>query len=213
MAYWTTKEIEKLRTHWAGDARSGSIRTELPGRTPSSIYAKAKKLGIAHPRPSESARVRSLLGVAARKLSVWTEEEIETMRRLWPRGSRAAIKAAFPKRKSWRALSYGATLAGVVREAQFTEPMNREALPVVRQLVIARKVAGIMRKDLAHRLGVALGTLYNLEHGYADPPARRLAQWCKELGMELSAKPIMAVISLDDGAHAAPTKERMMAGR
>jgi hypothetical protein len=83
MLPWNEVEIAILRTHYAGDAGIHRVCELLPGRSPKSIQAHARKLGIT------SGRYKS---------RQWSEEELSVLRQFYPALGTQVVKK-LPKRK------------------------------------------------------------------------------------------------------------------
>lgn len=87
-----------------------SIFPELERRTTPAVYNKARRLGITKPRAAP-----------------WSDNEILRLRRVYPRGTRDEVLAAFPGR-TYAAISKAANARGIYRGPKPLKPTGDKVL-------------------------------------------------------------------------------------
>lgn len=100
---WTTAEVETLRARWASD--TAEVLAEALGRTPVSIYRQASRLGLRRVRGGHA--------------SVWTEQELDVMRRLYRYRGAHKLASLLPGR-TLRAIQTRAKILGLYRTPPWT---------------------------------------------------------------------------------------------
>lgn len=121
---WEPWEVEPVIGRYP-DYRS--IFPVLDRRTHPAVYNKAGRLGITKPRGQP-----------------WSENEILRLRKVYPKGTRAEIDAAFPGR-SYNAIAKMANVRGIYRAPRPLKPTGHRLLDQV--LERARKM-NLSRSDL-----------------------------------------------------------------
>lgn len=121
--FWTDHELELVRRLYPD---VGAIHPALRHRAVTAIRKKAQRLGL-------TSRVH-----------VWTGAEIARLRRLYPRGTRAEIMAAFP---GW-SYHYLQQVAAKHRISKTRPPHRPTNDPVVDQMLLRSRQLGISMPEL-----------------------------------------------------------------
>lgn len=138
-----------------------------------------------------------------RTAAMWyTEDQVATLRRLYPMAPRAEVMAALPGRK-WKSIEHKANMLGVSRHPDANVVFPDDLDPLMRVLRRVRQEKGLTAAQVAARCDAAArvnrDTIIGSETGHRFVNLRQLRSWATALGLtvELRTKATPVAVAVE----------------